>query len=72
MAETNDYFSSTEIRQRLSISTLVFRGYRPFGEQALEQLANDNITRIELVESPDQYDLSDIRSMQLVDRTCRN
>ena len=71
MAKPSDYYTADEIRQRLSISTLVFQGYRPFSEQALEQLAENNITRIEIVESPDQYDLGDIRSMRLVDATCR-
>ena len=71
MTGPNDYYTADEIRRRLSISTLVFQGYRPFGEEALEELARDHIRRIELVESPDQYDLSDIRSMRLVDATCR-
>ena len=67
----NDYYTADEIKQRLSISTLVFNGYRPFSEESLGELVRNNITRIELVESPDQYDLSDIRSMRLVDATCR-
>ena len=71
MAENDDYYTADEIRQRLSISTLVFQGYRSFSEQALQQLAENNITRIELVESRDQYDLGDIRSMRLVDDACR-
>ena len=62
MTENGDYYTADEIRQRLSISTLVFQGFRSFSEQALQQLAENNITRIELVESRDQYDLGDIRS----------
>ena len=68
----SDYYTAEEIRQRMSISTLVFQGYRPFGEEALQELVRENIRRIEIVESPDQYDLSDIRTMRLVDATCRN
>ena len=68
----SDYYAAEEIRQRMSISTLVFQGYRPFGEEALQELVRENIRRIEIVESPDQYDLSDIRTMRLVDATCRN
>ena len=67
-----DYYTAEEIRQRMSISTLVFQGYRPFGEEALQELVRENIRRIEIVESPDQYDLSDIRTMRLVDATCHN
>ena len=67
----SDYYTADEIRRRLSISTLVFQGYRPFGEEALQELVREDIRRIELVESPDQYDLSDIRAMRLVDATCR-
>ena len=67
----SDYYTAEEIRQRLSISTLVLQGYRPFGEESLRELVEENIRRIEIVESPDQYDLSDIRSMRLVGETCR-
>ena len=49
------YYTADEIRQRMSISTLVLQGYRPFGEGALKELLDENIRRIELVESPDQY-----------------
>ncbi len=71
MNERSAYYTAEEISKRLSISTLVFQGYRPFGEEALGELVREGIRRIELVESPDQYELSDIRSMRLVDSTCR-
>ncbi|SVE34585.1 uncharacterized protein METZ01_LOCUS487439, partial [marine metagenome] len=48
----SDYYTAEEIRQRLSISTLVFQGYRPFGEEALQELVREDIRRIEIVESP--------------------
>ncbi len=67
-----DAFTTAEgIRQRLSISTLVFLGYRPFGEAALEELTRHGIRRIELLESPEQYDVGDWRSMEHVGETCR-
>ena len=67
-----DAFSTAEaIRERLSISTLVFDGYRPIGDGALNELTGHGIHRIELIESPEQYDVSDWRSMQHVGETCR-
>ena len=71
MSERRDYYTAEEISKRLSISTLVFFGYRPFGEEALAELVREGIHRIEIDESPDQYDLSDIRSMRLVGEICR-
>ena len=59
-------YSETEIRERLSISTLVFYGFRPFSEGALKELADKGIRRIELLESPEQYDMADPNSMRLV------
>ena len=72
MSKGNNSYSAAEIRARLSISTLVFQGYRPLCEAALEELAEHGICRIELLESPDQYDLGDKRCMRLVDQMCRN
>ena len=63
-------FTAEEIKRRLSISTLVFLGYRPFGEAALEELARHGISRIELLESPEQYDLTEPRSMRLIREAC--
>ena len=71
MSDQQGFFTAEEIKQRLSISTLVFHGYRPIGEDALEELARHGIRRIELLESPEQYDLTESRSMQLVGETCR-
>ena len=53
MGDRGSSFTVEEIRQRLSISTLVFHGYRPIGEAALEELARHGIGRIELIESPE-------------------
>ena len=71
MAAANGYYSADEIRKRSSISTLVFNGYRPFCDESMQELVRHNIRRIELVESPDQYKLNDMRSMRIVDEICR-
>lgn len=71
MAGTNGYYTADEIRKRSSISTLIFNGYRPFCDESMQELVRNNIRRIELVESKDQYDLSDMRSMRIVDEICR-
>ena len=49
----SDHYTAEEIQQCMSISTLVFQGYRPFGEEALQELVNEGINRIEIVKSPD-------------------
>ena len=59
MSNRDSFFTLEEIRQRLSISTLVFDGFRPIGEAALEELARHGIRSIELIESPEQYDLAE-------------
>ena len=60
------FFREDEIRERLSISTLVFYQFRPLGEGSLKELSNHGIYRIELLESPEQYDMADPSSMRLV------
>ena len=66
------FYTVQEIRERLSISTLVFRGYRSICEASLTELVENGIRRIELIESPEQYDLTDSGSMKHVARICRN
>ena len=72
MNERDRFYSVEEVRQRLSISTLVFMGHRPIGEGALEDLARRGIRKIELLESPEQFDLADARSMRLIGEACRS
>jgi sugar phosphate isomerase/epimerase len=55
-----------EIRERLSISTLVFHNFRPIGEGALKELTEHGIRKIELLQSPEQYDMTDSSSMRLM------
>ena len=59
-------YTVDEIRERQSISTLVFEGYRPVGEGALQELAANGLHQIELLESPEQFDMTDMRSMRVV------
>ena len=72
MSEQNRFYTVEEIRERLSISTIVFHEYRPIGESALEELAQHGIRRIELLESPEQFDMADARSMRLIGEDCRS
>jgi sugar phosphate isomerase/epimerase len=72
MNQENGFYSVEEIRQRMSISTFVFWQHRPVGEAALEDLARRGIRRIELMESPEQFDMSDMRSMRHMGGACRS
>lgn len=63
-----DFYTEEEIRERQSISTLVFNGFRPLGEGTLEELKRHGIDRIELLESREQFDMGDRRSMQVIGR----
>ncbi len=67
-----EFYTTQEIRERLSISTLVFRQYRSVSESSLTELAENGIGKIELLESPEQFDLADSGSMRHVSRICRN
>ncbi len=65
-------YSADEIEKRQSISTLVFHGYRPVAERALAELAHNGIQQIELLESPDQFDMTDSRSVGWINEACRS
>ena len=67
MNESNGFYTEEEIRERLSMSTVVFWKYRPIGERTLGELARNGITQIELVESREQFDMADARSMRYID-----
>ena len=69
--ETSEFYSVQEIRERLSISTLVFRSYKPLCEKSLSEFYNNGIKFIELIESPEQYDLSDLGSMKFLAKICK-
>ncbi len=72
MDQTSAFYSVDELRKRLSISTLVFWGYRPIGESTLEELSRHGIRKIELLQSPEQFDMTDSRSMRFVGELCRS
>ena len=65
------FYTAAEIRERLSISTLVLHRYKPLCEQSLTELVEKGIERIELIESVEQYEFSDRDSMRLVGQICR-
>lgn len=66
------FYTAAELRKRLSISTLVFIDYRPISESSLSELVENGIRQIELLESPEQYDLTHSGSMGHVATICRN
>jgi len=69
--EGNGFYTVDEIKSRMSMSTVVFWRYRPIGEDSLWEIARHGITRIELLESPEQFDMTDLRSMRHVEKACR-
>jgi sugar phosphate isomerase/epimerase len=71
MNGNNGFFTIDEIKSRLSISTLVFWNYQPLSEKSLAELARHGFTRIELLESPEQFDMADTRSMRFIAEACR-
>jgi len=64
------FYSAEKLRARLSISTLVFRQYQPVALAALEELATCGIRKIELLESPGQFDMCNADSMKLLGAVC--
>ncbi len=72
MNEVNKFYTEEEIRKRLSISTYLFWKYRPIGERSLTELARYGITQIELLESREQFDMADQRSMRIIADICKS
>lgn len=68
----NQTYSEPDISQRLSISTYVYRGHQPISVRTLARLAEHGIRRIEVNESPDQFDLTRADSIQHLERDCRD
>lgn len=63
--------SLDEIKQRMSTSTIVFYEYAPLDENALNQITEAGIHKIELLESPQQFNMSDMGSMKYIFDMCR-
>lgn len=70
MSDQAAFYTVNELTQRLSISTLVFWQYRPIGRTSLGYLAASGIRRIELLESREQFDMTDPGSMKLIGEVC--
>ena len=70
MNQNDAFYTTSELRERLSISTFVFWDDRPVCEQSLMDLAAHGIHKIELLENPQQFDMADAGSMRLVGRMC--
>jgi len=66
MSRQGQFYTTDDLKSRQSMSTVVFWKYRPIGERALEELARHGIKRVELLESPEQFDMSDALSMKYV------
>ena len=58
MSEAAPFYTIDELKKRQSISTVIFWKYRPIDGRAFEELAENGITQIELLESPDQFDMT--------------
>ena len=65
-------YTRQEIRKRLSISTVVINGYRPVCEQTLKLFVENGIHRIELSESPGQFNMTNKDSMKYVGYACKS
>jgi len=72
MRQNDRFYSAAEIRERLSISTLVFWEHRPIAEDSLAELAHAGIRKIELLESPQQFDMTDSTSMKRIGQACQS
>jgi sugar phosphate isomerase/epimerase len=66
MAEKGQFYTLDALKKRQSISTVIFWKYRPIDAQAFEDLAENGITQIELLETPDQFDMTNQRSMKYI------
>lgn len=67
----NKTWSEKDIRERLSISTFVFKVHRSISVKTLSQLSDHGFNYVELWESPDQFDLTKMDSMKHVIKDCR-
>lgn len=72
MNKQRPFYTVDEIKSRQSMSTVVFWKYRPIDERAISELAAHGIRRIELLESPEQFDMSDRRSMKYIGEAFRS
>jgi sugar phosphate isomerase/epimerase len=69
---TNPFYTSDLIRNRLSISSIIYWGHRPIGEGALEELSRNGFTILELIDSPEQFDMAEPSSMRALGDACRS
>jgi sugar phosphate isomerase/epimerase len=63
--------SLDEIKDRMSVSTIVFYNYAPLDLNALNQIAEAGVRKIELLESPEQFNMSDMGSMRYIFDMCK-
>jgi sugar phosphate isomerase/epimerase len=72
MKGADGFYTAGEIRSRLSVSTLAFWQYRPIGPSTLGELCRCGLRQIELLESPEQFDMADSKSMRHIGEMCRS
>ncbi len=65
-------FSEKQIKDRLSISTYVYKQFRPLCSKTFEELADFGFRRIEIFESPEQFEFSSKKSMGYIFEECKN
>jgi sugar phosphate isomerase/epimerase len=71
MSEAAPFYTIDALKKRQSISTVIFWKYRPIDGRAFEELAENGITQIELLESPDQFDMTNQQSMKYIGDVAR-
>jgi sugar phosphate isomerase/epimerase len=71
MAEKGQFYTLDALKKRQSISTVIFWKFRPVDGRAFEELAGNGITQVELLETSDQFDMSDKRSMNYIGNVAR-
>ncbi|MEW6334556.1 MAG: TIM barrel protein [Thermodesulfobacteriota bacterium] len=71
MPENESFYTLDALMKRQSISTVVYWKYRPVDGRAFEELAKNGITQVELLESPDQFDMTHPGSMKYIGDAAR-
>lgn len=68
---SNKIYNAQMIKERMSVSTLIFWRYRPLSEDSLNELVQHGINRIELLESPERKRPLSNRDIEFQKRLCR-
>ena len=68
------FYTEKEIRNRLAVSTFIFRRKRPLDRETLGEIKKNDIGTIEIgfPEDPDHFALDDPKSMKIIKDTCND